>query len=137
MDLGASVNILPYSIYLQSGLGEIQDTRVDLQLAYSLVKVPKGIVKDVLVQVDGFVYPADFIVLDANQKGGGTLSMPIILGRPFLATNNARIHVRNGLMNLTFGNISVEVNIYNLMAQPNLDEDDITDADLLDALVQV
>ena len=61
--------------------------------------------------------------------------MPIILGRPFLATIDARIHVRSGLMNLTFRNIFIEVNIYNLMAQPNLDEDDITDADLLDALV--
>ena len=60
--------------------------------------------------------------------------MPIILGRPFLATIDAQIHVRSGLMNLTFKNMSVEVNIYNLMGQPNMDEDDIIDVDLLGIL---
>ena len=115
MNLGASVNILPYSVYFQSGLEEIQDTHVVLQLADSSVKVPKGIVKDVLV-VDRFVYPVDFIILDANQKDGGKPSMPIIIGRPFLAIIDTRIHVRSRLMSLTFENMSVEINIYNLIA---------------------
>ena len=70
LDLGTSVNILPYSIYLQFDLGEIQDAYVVLRLTDSPVKVPRGIIKDVLVQVDEFVYPTDFVILDTHQKNG-------------------------------------------------------------------
>ena len=88
------------------------------------------------MQIDGFIYPANFFILYTHQKEGGKLSMPIILGKPFLATIDSRIHVRSGLINLTFKNNHVEVNIYDLMAQPNLDEDDIMNAYLLGALLQ-
>ena len=54
MDLGASVNLLPYSVYGEVGLGELELTNITLQLADRSVKIPKGIVKDVLVQVDKF-----------------------------------------------------------------------------------
>ena len=69
-DLGASVNLLPYSVYLQLGLEELQPTSVTLQLADRSVRVPKGILKDVLVQIGSFVYPADFIVLDTCPNLG-------------------------------------------------------------------
>lgn len=64
LDLGVSVNLLPFSVYQQLGLGEFKPTRVTLQLADRSVKVPRGIVDDVLVQVDKFYVPVDFIVLD-------------------------------------------------------------------------
>ncbi|KAL5581556.1 hypothetical protein UlMin_013998 [Ulmus minor] len=64
LDLGASVNLMPYSIYLQLGLGEIKPTTVVLQLADHSVRKPRGIVEDVLVQIDKFYYPVDFLVLD-------------------------------------------------------------------------
>ena len=67
LDLGSSVNLLPYSVYKQLGLGELKTTQVTLQLADCSVKVPRGIVEDVLVQVDNFYYPADFIVLILNK----------------------------------------------------------------------
>ena len=54
MDLGASVNLLPYSVYVDLGLGELEPTNITLQLADRSVKIPRGIVKDVLVQVDKF-----------------------------------------------------------------------------------
>ncbi|KAL6342221.1 hypothetical protein AAG906_006838 [Vitis piasezkii] len=68
--------------------------------------------KYVLVQVDKFYYPVDFVVLDTNPVAKGTNYIPIILGRPFLATSNAIINCRNGVMQLTFGNMTLELNIF-------------------------
>ena len=66
LDLGASVNLLPYSVYMQLGLGERKPTNITLSLADRSVKIPKGIVEDVLVKVDKFYYPVDFVVLDTS-----------------------------------------------------------------------
>ena len=66
VDLGESVNLLPYSVYVNLGLGELEPTNITLQLADCSVKIPKGIVKDVLVQVDKFYFPVDFVVLDTQ-----------------------------------------------------------------------
>ena len=54
LDLGASVNLLPYSMYKQLGLGELKPTSITLSLPDRLIKIPKGTVEDVLVQVDKF-----------------------------------------------------------------------------------
>ena len=95
LDLGASVNLLPYSVYKQLGLGELKPTNITLSLADRSVKIPKGIVEDVLVKVDKFYYPVDFVVLDTEPMASGPNHVPIILGRPFLATANAIINCRN------------------------------------------
>ena len=98
LDLGASVNLLPYSVYKQLGLGELKTTTITLSLADRSVKIPKGIVKDVLVQVDKFYYSVDFVVLDTEPVAVGANYVPIILGRPFLASFNAIINCQNGVM---------------------------------------
>ena len=69
-------------------------------------------IEDVLVQVDKFYYPVDFVVLYTDLVAKGTNYIPIILGRPFLATSNAIINCRNGVMQLTFGNMTLELNIF-------------------------
>jgi hypothetical protein len=66
LNLGASVNLLPYSVYIQLGLGELKPTSMTLQLADRSVKVPRGIIEDVLIKVDKFYFPVDFIVLDTE-----------------------------------------------------------------------
>ena len=66
------------------------------------------------MKVDKFYYPVDFVVLDTEPVAGGTNQVPIILGRPFLATSNAIINCRNGVMQLTFGNMTLELNIFHL-----------------------
>ena len=114
LDLGASVNLLPYSVYKQLGLGELKPTNITLSLVDRSVKIPKGIVEDVLVKVDKFYYPVDFVVLDTELIANGPNHVPIILGRPFLATANAIINCRNGVMQLTFGNMTLELNIFHL-----------------------
>ena len=98
LDLGANVNLLPYSVYKQLGLGELKPTTITLSLADRSVKIPKGIVEDVLVKVDKFYYSVDFVVLDTKPMAGGTNHVPIILRRPFLATSNVIINCRNGVM---------------------------------------
>ena len=93
LDLGASVNLLPYSMYKQLGLGELKPTSITLSLADRSLKIPKGTVEDVLIQVDKFYYPINFVVLDTKPVTVGTNYVPIIFGRPFLATSNAIINL--------------------------------------------
>ena len=81
------------------------------------VKIPKGIVEDVLVKVDKFYYPMEFVVLDTEPVATGANYVPIILGRPFLATSNAIINYQNGVMQLTFGNMTLELNIFHLSSK--------------------
>ena len=124
LDLRASVNLLPYSVYKQLGLGELKPTNITLSLVDRSVKIPKGIVEDVLVKVDKFYYPVDFVVLDTEPITSGPNHVPIILGRPFLATANAIINCRNGVMQLTFGNMTLELNIFHLSHKHKLVEGD-------------
>ena len=123
------MNLMPYSVYKQLGLGELKPTNITLSLANRLVKIPKGIVEDVLVKIDKFYYPVDFVVLDTEPIASEPNHVPIILGRPFLATANAIINCRNGVMQLTFGNMTLELNIFHLNDNPNLleTENHITD----------
>ena len=66
MDLGASVNLLPYSVYVELGSGELEPTNITLQVVDRSMKIPRGIVKDVLVQVEKFYFPVDFVVVDTQ-----------------------------------------------------------------------
>ena len=67
LDLGASVNFLSYFVYKQLSLGELQPTILTLLLADRLVKVSKEIIEDVILKVDEFYFPADFMVLDTES----------------------------------------------------------------------
>ena len=78
------------------------------------MKIPKGIVEDVLVKVDKFYYPVHFVVFDTEPIASEPNHVVIILGRAFLATANAIINCRNGVMQLTFGNMTLELNIFHL-----------------------
>ena len=66
LDLGASINLLPFSMYQQLGLGDLHPTRVTIQLADRSVKIPKGEIIDVLIRVGEFIYPINFIVLETQ-----------------------------------------------------------------------
>ena len=112
------MNLLPYSVYKQLGLGELKPKSITLSLADRSVKIPRGMIEDVLVQVDKFYYPMDFVVLDTDPVVKGTNYVPIILGRPFLATSNAIINCTNGVMQLTFGNMTLELNILDQLRLP-------------------
>ena len=88
-DLGSSINLLPLSIFRKLDLGEGNPRTNTLQLADRSFTHPRGIINDVLVKVDKFIFPMHFIVLDMEEDK----EVPIILGRPFLATDRALIDV--------------------------------------------
>ena len=130
-----SHNLLPSSVYVELGLGELEPTNITLQLADRSVKIPRGIVKDVLVQVDKFYFLVDFVVLDTQPVSNQGTQFPVILGRPFLATTNAIIHCRGGLMTLSFGNMTVNLNIFNVIKEIG-DDEDVCEVNMIESIVQ-
>ncbi|GKB76641.1 putative reverse transcriptase domain-containing protein [Tanacetum coccineum] len=90
-DLGASVSVMPYLTFTNLGLGELAPTKLIIKLADKTVKRPKGIAKDVLVGINKFVFPTDFIVLDMPED----IKIPLILKRPILSIAHAKIYVFN------------------------------------------
>ena len=89
-DLGANINLMPLFVFKQLGVGKCRAATVTLQLADKSHAYPEGKIEDVLVKVDKFIFLVDFIILDfeADKK------VPIILGRPFLATRKTLIDVQ-------------------------------------------
>ncbi|KAL5546580.1 hypothetical protein UlMin_006267 [Ulmus minor] len=114
-DLGASINLMPLSIFRKLGLGEVKPTTVTLQLADRSIKHPRGIIEDVLVKVDKFIFPADFIVLDMEEDR----EVPLILGRPFLATGRTLIDVHQGKLILRVQDEQVTFNVFEAMKFPS------------------
>ncbi|XP_065618689.1 uncharacterized protein LOC136062903 [Quercus suber] len=123
LDLGASVNLIPFSVYQKLGLGELKPALITLQLADRFVRELRGIVEDVLVKIEQFYYPVDFIILDYQPVLNPSVHNSIILGRPFLAIVNALINCKNGRMQLTFGSMTLELNIFHVAKQPHKDDD--------------
>src|SRR5436190_11685404 len=113
-DLGASVNILPYSLFKKLNIGEVKPTQMTLQLADRSVIHPLGIVEDVLIKVDKFIYPVDLVVLDMAEDR----SIPLILGRAFLKTARAIIDVDEGKIILRAGDKSIEFHLANKIQYP-------------------
>ncbi|KAK6146407.1 hypothetical protein DH2020_020276 [Rehmannia glutinosa] len=91
-DLGASINLMPLPIFRKLGLGELKPSKASLQLSDRSLIYPKGIIEDVLVKVDKFIFPVDFLVLDIEEDR----DVPLILGSPFLATTKTLIDVQKG-----------------------------------------
>ena len=135
LDLRASVNLIPFSVYQKLGLCELKPASVTLQLADHSIREPRGIVENVLVKIEQFYYSFDFIVLDYQLVLHTSVHTPIILGRSFLATSNALINCRNGRMQLTFGSMTLELNIFHVAKQPH-EDDDCAYVNLIKAVVQ-
>ena len=129
-DLGASINLMPLSIFKRLGLGEARPTTVTLQLADRSLKHPRGIIEDVLVKVDKFIFPADFIVLDMEEDK----EIPIILGRPFLATGRAMIDVQRGELKLRVQEEEVKFNVFEAVRHP-AESDTCFMVDIVEAIV--
>ena len=77
-----------------------------------------------LIQIDNFYYPVDFVVLDTEQGTIGLNHVPIILGQPFLATANALINCWSEVMQLTFGNMTIELNFFHSRKKHGTKEDE-------------
>jgi hypothetical protein len=117
-DLGASTSLLPLSIWKDINMGDLQPVKMKLYMADGSCVQPTGIMEDVPVQVGKFFIPNDFVVMDIDAD----VLVPIILGRPFLATAGARIDVQKGVLNLTIGDEEVEFHFNKTMNGPEVDE---------------
>ncbi|XP_076889951.1 uncharacterized protein LOC143568917 [Bidens hawaiensis] len=126
-DLGASINLIPYSLYKKLDLGEPVPTRMSLSLADRSVKYPRGIVENVLVKVDKFVFPVDFVILDMEADD----QVPLILGRPFLRTAKALIDVFDGKITLRVGEENVTFHVVKSMRNSSSQDDSIYFLDTL------
>ena len=101
------------------------------------MKIPKGTVENVLVQVDKFYYLVDFVVLDTEPIVVGDNYVPIIIERPLLATSNAIINCRNEVMQLTFGNMTLELNISHFSKKHiHQEEEGLEEVCLIDTIVE-
>ena len=104
---------MPLSIYKKLGLGDPKPTAIRLLMADRTVKRPIGILHDVLVKVESFIFPADFVILDCEVD----FEVLIILGRPFLATGRALVDMEKGQMKFWLNNEEVTFNICRFMRQ--------------------
>ena len=89
-DLGASVSMIPLAIHKRLNLGELKPCGIRLQLADGTVKPVAGILEDIPVKVGKLYIPTDFVVMDVHENH----CIPVILGRPFMATTRTVIYVK-------------------------------------------
>nr|XP_009757591.1 PREDICTED: uncharacterized protein LOC104210390 [Nicotiana sylvestris] len=113
-DLGASINLMPLSLFKQLGLGAPRPTTVMLHLADRSIAHLEGVIEDVLLQIGKFIFPADFIILDYEADE----LVPIILGQPLLATGDVIIKVREGKMILRVDDEEPVFNVYKAIQLP-------------------
>ncbi|XP_042016208.1 uncharacterized protein LOC121791809 [Salvia splendens] len=116
-DLGASINVLPYAIYKKLGETKLVDTDIMIQLANRSCIHPEGILEDVILKVNNFLYPADFFVIKMTEPAAKEAS-GVLLGRSFLSTGSTIIDVRNGTISLDFNGEQFTFNIDEAMKRP-------------------
>ncbi|GJV22562.1 reverse transcriptase domain-containing protein, partial [Tanacetum coccineum] len=119
-DLGASISLISYTMYEKLGLGEPKPTRMSLELANRSIQYPRGIVENVLIKVDKFVLPIDFVILDMLEDS----RVPIILGRPFLERARAMIDVFNKKITLRVGDDEVVFDMDQSIKRPPNEDDE-------------
>ena len=129
-DLGASINLTPWLIFKKLKFGEACLTTVTLQLADQSLSHSRGIIEDVLMKVDKFIFPVEFIILDMQEDK----EVPIILGRPFLAMGREMIDVQKGELRLRVQEEEVTFNVFNAIKHPH-DNDSCFRVDVLEAIV--
>ncbi|KAM2922794.1 hypothetical protein COP2_039113 [Malus domestica] len=134
LDLGASINVMPYSIYASMNLGELKNDGVIIQLADRSNAYPKGVLEDVLVQVNHLIFPTDFYVLEMDESDHAP-SLPIHLGRPFMKTARTKIDVFNGTLTMEFNGEVINFNLSDSMKFPSENHSCFA-IDIIDSLAQ-
>ncbi|CAJ2666225.1 unnamed protein product [Trifolium pratense] len=115
IDLGSSINLIPLSVIQRVGGLDITRTRMTLQLADKSITRPSGMAEDVLVKVDKFMFPIDFVVMDIEEDD----DVPLILGRPFMKTARMMIDIDDGVMKVRVQDEEVSFNLWEAMKHPH------------------
>jgi hypothetical protein len=109
IDLGATINVMTKYTMDKLQLSNLRNTPTILQLVDRSTIKPKGVLEDIIVSLDSWEYPVDFMVLQSKSNLGGH---PLILGRPWLATTDAFISCRSGDMTIAHGDSIKKFNLY-------------------------
>ncbi|XP_042386858.1 uncharacterized protein LOC121978597 [Zingiber officinale] len=120
LDLGASINVMPKSVFQSLRIGPLQPTGVVIQLANRSQAHPAGVIEDVLVKVRELIFSVDFYILDMEGDVLANMS-PLILGRPFLKTARTKIDVHAGTLSMEIGDTVVRFSIFEAMKHPRED----------------
>ncbi|GJT74435.1 reverse transcriptase [Tanacetum coccineum] len=131
-DLGASINLMPHSLFRRLGISKLKHTKMSIQLADRSIKYPIGVCENLLVKISKFIFPIDFVVLEMDEDE----LVPIILGRPFLATARAVSDVHKGKLSLRVESETVTFNIGKSMKSKHSRDDYLYCADHTAKLVQ-
>jgi hypothetical protein len=135
LDLGASINVILYSLYTSLSPAPLTPTRVVIQLADRSKAYLKGVVEDVLVQVNELVLPTDFYVLKMEGSSNSSNSSPILLGRPFLKTVRTQINVHNNTLSMEFDGEKIHFNLFYVMKHPCDELSNVSMIDIIGPLV--
>ncbi|GJX56396.1 reverse transcriptase domain-containing protein [Tanacetum coccineum] len=131
-DLGASINLMPLSIWKKLSFLELSPTRMTLELADRSITYPKGLAEDVYVKVRKFYFLADFIVVDFEADP----RVPLILGRSFLKTGRTLIDVYEGEITLRVDNEAVTFNLDQTMKYSSTDDKLVNQIDIIDEICE-
>ncbi|KAJ9183080.1 hypothetical protein P3X46_006991 [Hevea brasiliensis] len=134
-DLGASINVMSYSVFQTLNLGPLKETSVIIQLADRSNAYPLGVVEDVLVQVEELIFPVDFYILDMKDSAPSLNLALILFRRPFLKTAKTKIDVDDGTLTMEFDGETVKFNIFNAMKYP-ADDHSVFSIDVVDTFMQ-
>ena len=124
-DLGSNINLMPLSVVHKLSLGELTPTTITLQMDDRSMAQPEGVLEDVLVKVGKFIFPVDFLVMKMEEDN----QVPLLLGKPFLATGAALIDVKKGELTLRVGNEVVHFNLDKSLTQSDVDAENCNTVD--------
>ncbi|GJV00649.1 reverse transcriptase domain-containing protein [Tanacetum coccineum] len=131
-DLGASINLMPYSLYAKLSLGTLKPTKMSVRLADRSFQYPVGIAENMLVEVGKFTFPVDFVILEMEEDS----KIPLILGRPFLHTADAVIRVKQKQLTLRVGTERMIFNINSALKHSYSNDDTCFSINVIDEILE-
>nr|GEX18630.1 reverse transcriptase domain-containing protein [Tanacetum cinerariifolium] len=130
-DLGASINLMPYSLYAKLSLKTLKPTKMSVILGDKSFQYPVGIDKNMLIEVGKFTFPADFVILEMEEDS----KVSLILGRPFLYIANAIIRVKQKQLNHGVETERMIFNIDYVMKHSYSNDDTCFSTDVIDKIL--
>ena len=131
-DLGASINLMPYSLYAKLSIETLKPTKMSVRLADRAFQYPVWMAENMLVEVGKFTFPVDFVILEMEEDS----KVPLILGRPFLHTADAMIRVKQKQLNLGVGKERMIFLIDEAMKHSYSNDDTCFRIDVIDEILE-
>ncbi|GJU07500.1 reverse transcriptase domain-containing protein [Tanacetum coccineum] len=131
-DLGASINLIPYSLYAKLSLKNLKPSKMSIRLADRSFQYPVGIAEKMLAEVGKFTFPIDFVILEMEEDS----KVLLILGRPFLHTADAVIRVKQRQLNLRVGTERMIFNIGSALKHSYSNDDTCFGIDVIDEILE-